>query len=174
MPAKKFSERGSKWWLVAVLIVFTSISGLDFAVNSTLYSYGLIFDFSWYIPYLLGLSATIVSICILVMWQSYEDTGNVTIALKRGSILLLADIGGIIDCMYFLVYNEGRVPWGEWTWMWQYWLFGTWNWSLQVIWSFSFMLLIVGVWKVRRVFLFDQILSVLYRKLNLKKEFKST
>jgi hypothetical protein len=87
-----------------------------------------------------------------------------SIALKRGSILLLVDIGGLIDCLYFMVYNGGRVPLGEWPWMWQYWLFGTWNWQLQVIWSFSFMLLIVGLWKTKRIALFDQILSFLHFK----------
>ena len=164
MIVRESRSSASNWWLLSVLVVFSSITGLDFTVNSTLYSYGLTFNFAWYLPYLAGISATIFSICVLVTWQSYEDTGNVSVALKRGSILLLADIGGLIDCLYFMVYNGGRVPLGEWPWMWQYWLFGTWNWTLQVIWSFSFMLLIVGLWKTKRIALFDQILSFLHIK----------
>ena len=164
MTVNKSFSSTSNWWLIAVLVVFSSITGIDFAVNNTLYSYGLTFSFVWYLPYLVGLSATVISICILVMWQSYEDTRNVSVALKRGSILLLADIGGLIDCLYFMVYNRGIVPFGEWTWMWQYWLFGTWNWTLQIIWSFSFMLLILGLWKAKRIVLFDKISSFLHVK----------
>ena len=154
----------SNCWLLIVLAIFLSITGLDFVVNSILYSYGLNFSSVWYIPYLVGISATIFSICVLVVWQSYEDTGNVSVALRRGSILLLAHIGGLIDCLYFLVYNGGRVPLGEWTWMWQYWLFGTWNWTLQVIWSFSFFLLIICLSKCKRITLFDQVLAFLHVK----------
>lgn len=144
------------------MVVFLSITGIDFVVNSILYSHGLNFSFVWYIPYLAGISATITSITVLVTWQSYEDTGNAGIALKRGSILLLAYTGGLIDCLYFLVYNGGRVPVGEWTWMWQYWLLGTWNWTLQAIWSFSFLLLIGGLWKAKRITLFDRVLAFLH------------
>ena len=148
----------SNWWILIVLIVFLCITGLDFVVNSILYSYGLGFSFGWYIPYLVGLSVTILSICGLVMWQSYEDTGNMSVALKRGLIIFLAHFGGLIDCLYFLVFNGGRMHLGEWTWMWQYWLFGTWNWTLQAIWSFSFLLLIAILWKTNRTILFDQFL----------------
>lgn len=71
-----------------------------------------------------------------------------SVALKRESILLFAHIGGLIDCLFFLVYNGGTVPLGEWTWMWQYWFFGTWNWNLQVIWSFGFLVLTLALWRV--------------------------
>jgi len=152
----------SNGWLLIVLVVFLSITGLDFVVNSILYSYGLGFSLTWYIPYLVGLSVTIFSICGLVMWQSYEDTGNVCVALKRGAVLFLAHFGGLIDCLYFLVYSGGRVPLGEWTWMWQYWLFGTWNWTLQAIWSFSFLVLILGLWNAERMMLFDRVYDFLH------------
>ena len=109
-----------------------------------------------------GISVTLLSICVLVVWQSYEDTRSVDVALKRGLTLFLAYLGGLIDCLFFLVYNGGSVYLGEWTWMWQYWLIGTWNWKLQAIWSFSFLMLIVGMWKVNILFNFDRILSFLH------------
>jgi len=156
MISRKSRSSVSNWWLLIVLVIFFSITGLDYIVNSTLYSYGLNFNTVWYIPYLIGISATIFSICVLVSWQSYEDTGNSSVALKRGSILLLAHIGGLIDCLFFLIYNRGIIPSGEWTWMWQYWLFGTWNWTLQAIWSGSFLFLILLIWKAKRIIPFDQ------------------
>lgn len=104
------------------------------------------------------------------MWQSYEDTGNASVALKRGSILLLAHIGGLIDCLFFLVYNGGKVPLGEWTWMWQYWLLGTWNWTLQAIWSFSFLLLIVYLNTPKSNTVFDRTLAFLHTKIVREKE----
>jgi hypothetical protein len=152
----------SNWWIFIVLIVFLNITGLDFVVNNLLYSYGLGFSFGWYVPYVVGLSSIILSICGLVMWQSYEDMRNVSVALKRGLIIFLAHFGGLIDCLYFLVFNGGRVYSGEWTWMWQYWLFGTWNWMLQAIWSFSFLLLIVSLWRMNIAILFDQVLAFLH------------
>ena len=160
----------SDCWLLMVLVVFLSITGLDFVVNSILYSYGLQFSFAWYIPYLLGISVTVLSMTILIMWQSYADTGNVGVAFKRGSTLVLAHLGGLIDCFYFLVYSGANVPMGEWTWMWQYWIFGTWNWILQTIWSFSFLLLIIGLWKGKRISFFNQILVFLHVKQVREKE----
>ena len=142
--------------------MFLCITGIDFVVNNILYSYGLGFSFGWYIPYVVGLSSIIFSICGLVMWQSYEDIGDVSVALKRGLIIFLAHLGGLIDCLYFLVFDETKIFWGEWTWMWQYWLFGTWTWMLQVIWSFSFFLLIVGLWRTNIAVLFDQVLTFLH------------
>jgi len=96
---------------------FLSITGLDFAVNNILYSYGLGFSYVWYAPYPVGFSVTIFSICFLVAWQSYEDTASMNVALKRGLTLFLAHLGGLIDWLFFLVYNGGRVYSGEWTWM---------------------------------------------------------
>ena len=162
MVIKESSLGASKGWFIIVLVVFLSITGLDFVVNSVLYSYGLSFSYGWYIPYLVGISVTLLSICVLVVWQSYEDTRSVDVALKRGLTLFLAYFGGLVDCLYFLVYNGGDVYLGEWTWMWQYWLIGTWNWQLQTIWSFSFLMLIVGMWKVNIMFNFDRILSFLH------------
>ena len=160
----------SKGWLLIVLFFFLCITGLDFVVNSVLYSYGLDFSYAWYIPYQVGLSVTVLSICVLVAWQSYEDMRSVNVALKRGSTLFLAHLGGLIDCLFFLVYNGGRVYLGEWTWMWQYWLIGTWNWTLQAIWSISFLMLIVGVWKVKRSMFSDRILSFLHIKKGSDRE----
>jgi hypothetical protein len=74
----------SKGWLLIVLFVFLCITGLDFVVNSILYSYGLGFSYAWYIPYIVGFSLTVISICALVAWQSYEDTKSASIAMKRG------------------------------------------------------------------------------------------
>jgi hypothetical protein len=50
---------------------------------------------------------------------------------------------------------------GEWTWMWQYSLLGTWNWKLQGVWSLSFLVLILGVWKAKRMMAFDWIYDFL-------------
>lgn len=147
---KDFRWSTSKSWFSLVLIVFLSITGLDFVVNSILYSHGLDFSYSWYIPYQIGLSVTILSICSLVAWQSYEDTESKNVALKRGTTLFLAHLGGLVDWMFFLIYNGGQVHSGEWTWMWQYSLLGTWNWKLQGIWSLSFLALILVLWRVKR------------------------
>ncbi len=152
----------SKMWFSIVLVVFLSITGLDFVVNNILYSHGLDFSYSWYIPYLAGLSATMCSICFLVAWQSYEDTASMNIALKRGLTLFLAHLGGLIDWMFFLIYNGGQVYPGEWTWMWQYSLLGTWNWKLQGIWSLSFLVLILVMWKAKRIMLFNRVLEFLH------------
>jgi len=97
---------------------FLSLTGLDFVVNSILCSYGLGFSYGWYAPYLVGFSVTIFSVCVLVAWQSYVDAASVNVALKRGLALFLAHLGGLIDCLSFLVYVGGRVYSGEWTWMW--------------------------------------------------------
>lgn len=150
--------------MVIVLFVFLCITGLDFVVNSILYSYGLSFSLGWYIPYMVGLSVTIFSISGLVMWQSYTDIKDLGVAFKRGSIIFLAHFGGLIDCLYFMVYNGGKVHSGEWTWMWQYWLFGTWNWNLQLIWSFSFLLIILSIWKINTSIVYDQVLAFLHIK----------
>ena len=90
MTVKKPFPSTSNGWLIAILVVFSSITGIDFAVNSTLYSYGLTFSFVWYLPYLVGLSATVISICILVMWQS---TGSITFD-DAGSASTTATING--------------------------------------------------------------------------------
>ena len=58
--------------------------------------------------------------------------------------------------------NGGRVYSGEWTWMWQYSLLGTWNWKLQGIWSLSFLVLILGLWKAKRMMLFDRVYDFLH------------
>ncbi len=152
----------SKGWFSLVLVVFLSITGLDFVVNNILYSYGLNFSYSWYIPYLFGLSATICCICFLVAWQSYQDTASMNVALKRGLTLFLAHLGGLIDWMFFLIYNGGQVYQGEWTWMWQYSLLGTWNWMLQGIWSLSFLALILAMWKAPRMMFFNRVLEFLH------------
>ncbi len=155
----------SKGWFALVLVVFLSITGLDFVVNNILYSYGLGFSYAWYVPYLVGLSVTIFSICFLVAWQSYEDTGSMNIALTRGLTLFLLHLGGLIDWLFFLVYNGGRVYSGEWTWMWQYWFLGTWNWQLQGVWSLSFLVLILGLWKAKEIMLFDRVYDFLHVRL---------
>jgi len=152
----------SKGWFSLVLVVFLSITGLDYVVNNILYSHGLGFSYSWYIPYLVGLSATMCSICALVAWQSYEDTASMNIALKRGLTLFLAHLGGLVDWMFFLIYNGGQVYSGEWTCMWQYSILGTWNWKLQGIWSLSFLALILGMWKAKRIMLFNRVLQFLH------------
>jgi hypothetical protein len=152
----------SKGWFSLVLIVFLSITGVDFVVNNILYSHGLAFSYSWYIPYLTGLSATILSICFLVAWQSYEDTASMNIALKRGLTLFFAHLGGLIDWLFFLIYNGGQVYAGEWTWMWQYSLFGTWNWQLQGVWSISFLALVLATWKAKKIVFFDRVLEFLH------------
>jgi hypothetical protein len=152
----------SKSWFILVLAVFLSVTGLDFVVNSILYSYGLGFSYVWYVPYQVGLSVTIFSVCVLVAWQSYEDTASMDVAFKRGLTLFLAHLGGLIDWIFFLIYNGGRVYSGEWTWMWQYSLLGTWNWKLQGIWSLSFLVLILGVWKAKRMVLFDRVYDFLH------------
>ena len=112
-------------------------------VNNVLYSYGLGFSYVWYVPYLVGLSVTIFSICFLVAWQSYEDTGSMNVALTRGLTLFLLHLG-------------------EWTWMWQYSLLGTWNWKLQAIWSFSFLVLILGLWNAKRFIFCDRVYDFLH------------
>lgn len=147
---KDFRWSTSKSWFSLVLVVFFSITGLDFVVNNLLYSHGLNFSYSWYIPYQIGLSVTIFSICFLVAWQSYEDTSSMNVAVKRGSTLFLAHLGGLVDWIFFLIYNGGQVYSGEWTWMWQYSLLGTWNWKLQALWSLSFLALILGMWTVKK------------------------
>jgi hypothetical protein len=152
----------SKGWFILVLVVFLSVTGLDFVVNSILYSYGLGFSYAWYAPYQVGLSVTIFSVCVLVAWQSYEDTASMDVAFKRGLTLFLAHLGGLIDWIFFLVYNGGRVYSGEWSWMWQYSLLGTWNWKLQGIWSLSFLVLILGVWKAKRMMFFDRVYDFLH------------
>jgi hypothetical protein len=152
----------SKAWLTIVLVVFLSITGLDFVVNHALYSPGLVFSYAWYIPYQVGLSVTVFSICVLVAWQSYEDTASMNIALKRGLTLFLAHLGGLIDWLFFLVYSGGQVYSGEWTWMWQYWLIGTWNWKLHGVWSFSFLMLILGLWNAKRMTFFDHVSDFLH------------
>jgi hypothetical protein len=151
----------SKGWVILVLAVFLSVTGLDFVVNSILYSYGLDFSYVWYVPYQIGLSVTVFSVCVLVAWQSYEDTASMDVAFKRGLTLFLAHLGGLIDWIFFLVYNGGRVYSGEWTWMWQYSLLGSWNWKLQGIWSLSFLVLILGVWKANRMMFFDRVYDFL-------------
>lgn len=122
---------------------------------------------TWYIPYLTGLAAIICSICVLITWQTYVDTKNVSFALKRGIIPILAYVGGLIDWIYFLVYNTGQVPLGEWPWMWQYWLFGTWNWTLQALWSLSFLALIAGFSKTKKGILFDHFLAHKTNKIKI-------
>ena len=117
---KESRSSTSKVWFSLVLVVFLSITGVDFVVNSILYSHGLDFSYAWYIPYLAGLSAIMLSICFLVGWQSYIDTNSMNVALKRGSTLFFAHLGGLVDWMFFLIYNGGQVHTGEWTWMWQY------------------------------------------------------
>jgi hypothetical protein len=72
------------------------------------------------------------------------------VALKRGSTLFLAHLGGLVDWIFFLIYNRGQVYSGEWTWMWQYSLLGTWNWKMQAIWSLSFLALILGMWIAKK------------------------
>jgi hypothetical protein len=143
---EKSSLGTSKGWFALVLVVFLSLTGLDFVVNNILYSYGLGFSYSWYVPYQVGLSVTIFSVCFLVVWQSYRDTASANVALKRGLTLFLAHLGGLIDCLFFLVYSGGRVYSGEWTWMWQYAFFGTWNWRLQAVWSLGFLVLTLALW----------------------------
>ena len=91
----------SKGWFTIVLVVFLSITGLDFVVNNILYSYGLGFSYGWYAPYPVGFSVTIFSICVLVAWQSYEDTASMNVTLKRGLTLFLAHLGGLIDCSFW-------------------------------------------------------------------------
>ena len=159
---KEFRLSTSKGWFTIVLVVFLSITGLDFVVNNILYSYGLGFSYGWYVPYLVGLSVTIFSICVLVAWQSYVDTASMNVALKRGLTLFLAHLGGLIDWMFFLIYNGGRVYSGEWTWMWQYSLLGTWNWILQGIWSLSFLALILVMWNAKRIMLFNRVYEFLH------------
>ncbi len=162
MNRKESRSSTSKVWFSLVLVVFLSITGVDFVVNSILYSHGLDFSYSWYIPYLTGLSAIICSICFLVGWQSYIDTNSMNVALKRGSTLFFAHLGGLVDWMFFLIYNGGQVYAGEWTWMWQYSLIGTWNWKLQGIWSLSFLVLIFGIWKAKRIMLFNRVSEFLH------------
>jgi len=72
-----------------------SITGLDFVVNNILYSYGLGFSYGWYAPYQVGFSVTIFSICVLVAWQSYEDTASMNVALKERINSFFGAFGGI-------------------------------------------------------------------------------
>ncbi len=162
MLSKESRLSTSKAWFALVLVFFLSIKGIDFVVNNILYSYGLGFSYAWYVPYQVGLSVTIFSICFLVAWQSYEDTASMNVALKRGSTLFLAHLGGLIDGVFFLVYNGGQVYSGEWMWMWQYSLLGTWNWQLQGVWSLSFLVLILGMWNAKRMMLFDLVYDFLH------------
>ena len=69
---------------------------------------------------------------------------------------------GLIDWVFFLVYNGSRVYSGEWTWMWQYGLLGTWNWKLQGVWSLSFLVVILGMCKAKRMMLFDRVYDFLH------------
>jgi hypothetical protein len=113
-----------------------SLTGLDYLIHSTLYGFGLQFDWSWFVTsqilyYAVWQGALFGFLAISHSWRAF-------------TVAEAFFFSGGQDLVFFGVWNRMVFPNGEWAWMsWtiQYHLFGTWNTALQVNLSILFVAL---------------------------------
>lgn len=117
-------------FIIAVLL----ITRLDYLVNSDLYHYKLEFNLSWYIPYLINIFLLYQMILILLL-SFFKD-------FKIIAVLETFVLSSGQDIIYFLVWNHGVFPEGDWTWTCQYYLLGTWTTLMQIVFTIISTLLV--------------------------------
>jgi len=122
---------------ILVLSFFCLMSRMDFVVNSTLYSYGLRFSYSWAEGYWVTYNAIFV-VFALTMSCAYWLGSHRTRRDTRFSIailvtIVLLTIGGLQDVMFFALWSNGLPPSNViWWWSPLTVLIGTWNSTLQI------------------------------------------
>ena len=139
------NKKSNLIWFSLVVLFYFSLTAIDFTVHSTLYKYGLIFDYAWANYYWIALSLVVASTSCLITVTHYMGTHQAVTSIKYGLTLLLLSLAGTIDWIFYMFYNRG-VYMGEWTWMPQYHLFGTWNATLQLIQTIIVFASIIAMW----------------------------
>jgi hypothetical protein len=116
---------------IIILIFFTLIiligTGYDYLINSTLYKYGLQFNMGWWHTDQV-LNLCFYEIVIIILLYFYCDIRF--LFLSEAFVLSSGQ-----DIIYFFVWNKLVFPSGDWWWMSNYTLFGTWRTWVQIIWT---------------------------------------
>jgi len=116
-------------FLMVSILVFT---GLDFVINSVLYSYGLKFDITWFMLYSVGY----LSLYQLTLGLIYFYTRSWEIPLL-GEVFVLS---GGVDLVFFGVWGRMQFPSSVWTWSGYAMFLGLhWTTTVQIVWAVSVM-----------------------------------
>jgi len=116
-------------FLVVSILVFT---GLDFVINSVLYSYGLKFDTAWFMLYSVGY----LSLYQLILGLIYFYTRSWQIPLLGEAFVL----SGGVDLVFFGVWGRMQFPSCVWAWSGYAMFLGLhWTTAVQVVWAISVM-----------------------------------
>jgi len=123
VSGKKFFSRKSWFGILFFFVAVLLLTRLDYLINNTFYSYGLVFSYGWYREYTLlySLSYQLV-IFLLLLWT-------------RNKYLLLATEAFVFSATQDLIFFGlwcGRFPPADWTWMLSYEMLGFWTTSTQL------------------------------------------
>jgi hypothetical protein len=111
-------------FIISLQCVLFLITGIDYLVHHTLYSFGLRFDFYWATPYWIFLNGTFIAMAILSVTAYRIDRESPS---KGTSIAIFLTVcaevfGGFLDTLWFGI---AGIMTGDWTLG-----FKNWTWSI--------------------------------------------
>jgi len=130
---------------------------LDYIGNSTMYKYGLVFSYEWFIPWAFGLHITVgassVSNGIIYWFIRAKNKRNRLTAFLIGLTSYWQLISGNEDLIWFVVFDRGLPPLSKvWWWMPQHWVVNyinpNWQWTTlhELIWIVTFNIILLLMW----------------------------
>lgn len=144
---KLTEEQKDAVWLGLIIYFYACLTLIDFIVVGWLGEFGLQWSDIWAMPYWITLALIYVSITFLVTWHYYMATDNLKNSVKYGAVVFFSLIGAFLDWIWFLYAMSVYPMDAQWTWMWQYMVFGWWNGWAQVVWSLLMLVVLIVVWK---------------------------
>ncbi len=103
---KWLKDNSDELLLIAILqLVLLCITGIDYIVHHTLYSYGLQFSNTWAIPYWFLLDLSFVTIALLAVSAYKIDKDNFSLGTTIAIfVTICAEVfGGFLDTLWFTI-----------------------------------------------------------------------
>jgi len=102
--------------------VFVGLTAIDYIVHRTLYSYGLVFDFSWADPYWTALTLSFFSTALFAAGTYWiSDTPRKSTAILIFSTVFGLYLAGGLDVLWWIFYKiinpQAPIPWNV-VWWW--------------------------------------------------------
>jgi len=140
-----------------VLTFFILMSGIDFIVHGTLYSYGLKFSFKWAVIYWSFYNTVFLCFALIVgyvyWFGSRRTKQDFKISLCLSMSIIVLAVAGLQDVIGY-VFWQGGLPPDSVAWWWAPWyqIFGFWTSSSQLILTMVSVSSVVLLW----VYLFQK------------------
>ena len=142
--------------ILGIVIVFGPTM-LDFIGNRTMFEHGLVFSWTWFIPWAIGLHITVagtsISNAIIYWWARGATKRSRVTAFLIGLTSYWQLIAGNEDFIWFTVFDGGLPPLNKvWWWMPQDWIVKwinpAWNWTTacELVWIAIFNLILISFW----------------------------